>query len=461
VAAVTYKDQPRAITEAGVLLPGASLRLTLEGTDTDARAYANAELTIEHPNPLVADGAARFPAMFFDQTIDYRARLLHPVTGAVVWDKDPLETFPLSDSGIPLDNNGRAMPGAVLTFWRAGTTALQGVFLNEALSTPADNPLEADVDGEFPEVWFDDELTWRVKLEDGRGRLVFDIDEYTESFPAPQPAFLPPGAVLLSGEMVDVGDWQAELDWTAATAGTYPVDEYDVFRNEDGGAYSLLTTVSAPLHTYDDTTVVVDVLYRYYVVARDNQGNDGAASNIIELVANESVFPVAGWVNPGAELGDMTGWVDAAGNMDVLGPNVRFPPVGAWIFWGGTTATSKRYQRFDVAATGVSLTDVDNGDTQLVIDWWGGTFIQIPADQPAINWRFLDASLSVIGSGTSGYKNPTTQYGTNIRWDPYEETAAIPALTRYVDIELEAKRNNGSNNDAAFDEVVPRVELVP
>jgi hypothetical protein len=119
------------------------------------------------------------------------------------------------------------------------------------------------------------------------------------------------------------------------------------------------------------------------------------------------------------------------------------------------------YQRFVVADTGVDLADVDAGDAELVVDWWGGTFIQTPADQPAINWRFRDAALAEISSGTSGYKDPVTQYGTNIRWDPYTETAAIPALTRYIDIEMEAKRNNGTNNDAAFDEVVPRIEVNP
>lgn len=462
MAAATFKDQPRAITEAGVLLPGASLLITLEGTEDVVHVFADADHRTKLPNPLVSDGAGRFPPMFFDEDIDYRARLYHPSTGAEVWDLDPLETFPLTDVGIPLDNGGRVMPFATLTFWRAGTTQLQDVFADEALTTPLDNPLDADIDGEFPEVWFDDALTWRVKLEDGDGRLIYDIDEYTESFPAPQPPFVPPGAVVLSGEMVDTGPgWQAELDWTDATAGTFPVDEYDVFRNEDGGAYSLLTTTTAPTTTYVDTTTVADVLYRYYVVARDDQGNDGAASNIIELVGSETVFPVTGWINPGAELTDLTGWTSTVGTFDTRGPDVRFPPVGDWIFFGGNSPSSKMYQRFDVAATGVDLADVDAGDAQLVIDWWGGTFIQTPADQPAINWRFRDAALAIISSGTSGYKNPVTQYGTNIRWDPYQETAAIPALTRYIDIELEAKRNNGSNNDAAFDEVVPYIEVLP
>lgn len=176
MAAVTFKDQPRAITEAGVLLPGASLLLTFEGTEDALHAFADPELTVYLSNPLVADGAARFPVFYLDAEVAYRARLYHPITGALVWEFDPVEVFPLTDDGTPLDNSGEPMPGAVRTFWRAGTNQLQAIYATDALTTELDNPLTADVDGEFPVVYLDDELSYRVNLKNSEGELVSDYE---------------------------------------------------------------------------------------------------------------------------------------------------------------------------------------------------------------------------------------------------------------------------------------------
>jgi hypothetical protein len=462
VAAVTFKEQPRAITEAGALLPGATLSITAPGT-TDARhPYADSELTTSLRDPLTADGAGRFPAIYFDDELFYRARLFHPTTGALVWDQDPLETFPLTDNGIPLDNDGQPMPFAVLTFWRGATTQLEPIYEDDTLTGELANPITADSAGEFPTIYLDEDVKYRVRLVDGQGRLVYDVDYYRTQ-PQPEPPFVAPGAAVLSGEMVDLGDnvFRAELEWTAATPGSLPVDHYDLYRSEDGGGFSLLDSITSP-REFIDTDIETDVLYSYYVVAIDQATNPGPDSNVLELVANESVFPAVGWINPGAELSDTvpTGWTNSGGSNLIVMHNERFPPVGSNIFRGNMSVSSKMYQRLDLVGIGVPTLQIDAANTRLKIDWWGGTFIQTPADQPAINWRFLDGSLAQISSGTSGYKNPVTQYGTNIRWDQYQESANIPATCRYIDIEMEAKRNNGSNNDAAFDEVVPFVELI-
>lgn len=459
MSAVLYKQPPRAVDLLGTLLPGASLTFYAYGTDDKLAAYADPELTTKLPNPVRANSAARFPAFYFPADVLYRAVLTFE--DVEQWDLDPLEEFPGTDSLTVLDDAGEPMAEAVRTFWLSRTTELAPIYDDETLTTPLDNPLTADENGDFPEVYLDDTYQYRTRLQDGDGRLIFDTDSYLLTIPQ---IVLPPGAAVLSGEIVDVeGDVQVDLDWTAATAGTFLIDYYEVYRSVDGAAFVLLDTVDAadPLHL-DDDGLDFDTTYDYFVLAYDINGNVGPQSNTVELFLSESVYPVSGWINPGAELTNTTGWTETTGNMITMGPNERFPPVGEWIFRGGASPSVKMFQRFTIASqTDVDLADVDAGDATLVIDWWGGTFIQTPADQPAVNWRFRDAGLVELGSGTSGYKDPATQYGTNIRWDPYQEVAAVPPNTRYIDIELEAKRNNGTNNDAAFDEIVPHIEVNP
>lgn len=181
-----FQDQPRAITEAGELLPGASLSISETGTTDALHAFADPNYLTPHPNPIKADGAGRFPSMWFNlDEVDYRARLLHPDTGAVVWDLDPLEPFPLTEDGEPLDNSGEPMPFARLTFWRSGTTALQAIYDDADLITELDNPLTADEFGVFPTIYLDDTLDYRVRLERGDGRLVYDVDP-VQLMPGPQ-----------------------------------------------------------------------------------------------------------------------------------------------------------------------------------------------------------------------------------------------------------------------------------
>lgn len=181
-----FQDQPRAITEAGGLLPGATLSITETGTTDALAAYADPGYQIPLPNPVPANSAGRFPPMWFNvDDLDYRARLLHPDTGAVVWDLDPLEPFPLTEDGAPLDDSGAALPFATLTFWRSRTTQLEPIYVDDTLTIELDNPITADENGAFPEIYLDDTLDYRVRLEDGAGRLIYDVDPL-QLMPGPQ-----------------------------------------------------------------------------------------------------------------------------------------------------------------------------------------------------------------------------------------------------------------------------------
>src|SRR5690349_18081706 len=99
-----------------------------------------------------------------------------------------------------------------------------------------------------------------------------------------------------------------------------------------------------------------------------------AVSRILELV------------NLGAESntvsGTPTGWTLLQGNFTVDVNSNRYPPEGVNIFRGGSQLTSRVSQRFSPLAYGVTIDQIDNDTLTMTVDWWGGSFVQTPSDQP-------------------------------------------------------------------------------
>ncbi len=165
-------------------------------------------------------------------------------------------------------------------------------------------------------------------------------------------------------------------------------------------------------------------------------------------------IPVGSGYYWNAETGDMTGWTTTLGNpqnrYDQVG---RHAPQGVGIYDGGSSANSSCYQRIDLSTVPtLSLTEIDAGTTDLDCLWWGGTFEQGGNDQPQISFIFRNAALGSISQYDSGFKSPTPIVG-GMRWEQYHETTDIPTLTRYIDVVMTMKRNTGTNNDAAFDDI--------
>jgi len=96
-----------------------------------------------------------------------------------------------------------------------------------------------------------------------------------------------PDALLRAGNLAG-GSAQGEfidLSWTEATAGTFPIAQYRLFRGVNGGAMSLLTTVAAESpRVYTDMDVIGDLnTYAYEVIVRDTSGLDSVPSNVVIL----------------------------------------------------------------------------------------------------------------------------------------------------------------------------------
>lgn len=273
MGSVAFKEQPRAITLAGVLLPIGSITFVDADTAEPLAVYADPELLTPLANPLPSDGAARFPPFWLDPEASYRATLNRP-NGDEVWDLDPVTLFPSTYPVIPLDNAGEFMPFAVLTFWRGDTTQLATVYADANLLTPADNPATADSSGEFTPLFLDDEQRYRVKLARADGVLVYDVDNF--AFLADPPA--PPSAPVLSGELG--ADFTHSLTWTEPFS-FFPIAGYRLY---DADTLDLVTDVDAL--AYLSGYLGPSFTRAYFVVAYDDFDQESPHSNTVELTTD-------------------------------------------------------------------------------------------------------------------------------------------------------------------------------
>ncbi len=72
---------------------------------------------------------------------------------------------------VAWNNNGTLSPGAIATFYLAGTTTLTSIFADVSLN-PANqlaNPLTADGNGRFPEIYVTPGQSYKMKLTDANG----------------------------------------------------------------------------------------------------------------------------------------------------------------------------------------------------------------------------------------------------------------------------------------------------
>jgi hypothetical protein len=80
-----------------------------------------------------------------------------------------------------LDDAGRPIPHAVLTFWHSQTSAPATVYADQELLielSDAQGRVFADAQGIFPLIYLDPDTLYRVRLQTGEGVLRWDVDPY-------------------------------------------------------------------------------------------------------------------------------------------------------------------------------------------------------------------------------------------------------------------------------------------
>jgi len=126
-----------AVDSSGDPISGAQLQFYLTGTTTPASIYTDQTLETALPNPVVANGAGLFPAIFLDPTVVYRAQLLS-ATGALIADRDPVSINVMAASQTVVNAGTIAnqyVSPATLAGWTGVETALGFTPLNKAGDT--------------------------------------------------------------------------------------------------------------------------------------------------------------------------------------------------------------------------------------------------------------------------------------------------------------------------------------
>lgn len=85
---------------------------------------------------------------------------------------------------LALDDDASPLAGALLYFFRTGTTNPQAVYADFALTTPHSNPVVADSGGKFPKIYLDPgaAFTYRMRLTTAAGVQIYqedDIEQFT------------------------------------------------------------------------------------------------------------------------------------------------------------------------------------------------------------------------------------------------------------------------------------------
>ena len=87
--------------------------------------------------------------------------------------------------GLPfrptLNLAGTFESGARLTVYRADSTTLEPIFADSSLTNPLQNPLTADGYGVFPPIYYNEENTVRLLIEQSDGTVLFDVSPYIDS----------------------------------------------------------------------------------------------------------------------------------------------------------------------------------------------------------------------------------------------------------------------------------------
>lgn len=307
MAGILYRDPVRAIS-GGVIYPGASLVVNEFGGER-AAIYADAAHETPLPNPVAADSAGYFPPIYVAPDQDYGVVILSRDGTAIFSDTITPSLAPISISDADSrDLSGRALPFGRKTFYAARTTELAVVYADEALTTPLANPVVANSAGEFPDIWVDASLQYRVLLKDNADRLIYDIENAV-----PQPAAVPPTAPVLSGEIVDD---DGELTWTEAVS---PFGEIAGYRLYNATIGVLIFDSEDPgIREYTDGHYEPGDIRSYYVIAYDTSGLESEHSNVVVLSVAPpdtliDVFTVDGAWTKHPLLVSADAWVIAGG----------------------------------------------------------------------------------------------------------------------------------------------------
>ena len=156
--------------------------------------------------------------------------------------------------------------------------------------------------------------------------------------------------------------------------------------------------------------------------------------------------------NPGAETGDLTGWIlggtsNPAVDNGTFDPGIN-PNTGSFDFSGGTGPSGSLSQTFSIITGVITTARVDGGTLSADVSFWEQGLDQgTPSDNAFIQVTFLDGSSGVIS--TVSTPDVDSHLGA---WTNFTGEYAIPVNTRSIVYSMQFVRAAGSDLDAFVDD---------
>jgi hypothetical protein len=186
-----------------------------------------------------------------------------------------------------------------------------------------------------------------------------------------------PVASGLSSSTSSTTSGTATLTWPAATAGTYPVADYQVYQEGSGGSSTLVTTTTSTSVTL--TGLTIGDTYTYDVVAVDSKGNPSLPS-----------APVTLTVPPPSNAGC----------------SVAYTTSSSWP--GGFGAAITITNKSATAVSGWTLTWTWPASGEAVADGWDGTYSQSGANVTVTSASWNGSIPANGGSVSIGFNGSDT-----------------------------------------------------
>lgn len=160
---------------------------------------------------------------------------------------------------------------------------------------------------------------------------------------------------------------------------------------------------------------------------------------------DRQILPI---INPSAETGDTTGWIDITGGIGVKAGGFD----GAYYFFGGPNAITESYQEVTLISGTVTTDLIDSGTAELVVDFYASGYI---SDSDSVKtavvfYNTLDVALNPqIYSEAYAYDD----------WTLVSNTYNIPSTARYFRLYFYFTRYSGTNNDGYIDSIIAYIPV--
>jgi len=147
----------------------------------------------------------------------------------------------------PIDGNGLAMPGALLYFYQTGTSTLQDTYSDSGLTSANANPVVADSNGLFGDIYLGSAADYKVILKTSAGVTVYTVDPYFASSTTGRSVVADQNyALAVADRLVAFTSITSARTLTLLPAVNYPAGTRLVVVDESGLATSTVTVSLVP-----------------------------------------------------------------------------------------------------------------------------------------------------------------------------------------------------------------------